>query len=196
MIKKIVPVLVQLFLIVLIILLQPGCSKNEKAEMTNEEMISRGHYLVRLGGCNDCHSPKIFTPQGPVPDTTRLLSGHPEDSVLPGFDAAMVQPGKWYLASSDLTAWVGPWGISYTANLTPDEPTGIGNWTEEIFIKALRTGLHMGTGRPILPPMPWPDIGKTSDEDLRAIFLYLKSISPIRNKVPDPVPPGQMTAAK
>jgi hypothetical protein len=108
----------------------------------------------------------------------------------------MVQPGKWYLATGDLTAWVGPWGISYTANLTPDEPTGIGMWTEEVFIKALRTGKHMGIGRPILPPMPWPDFAKATDEDLKAIFAYLKSLPPIRNQVPDPVPPNQLSSLK
>lgn len=179
-----------------IILTQISCNKSEKTEMTKEEIQKRGEYLVTLGGCNDCHSPKVFTEMGPVPDSTKLLSGHPASSKLPPIDTNMVQPGKWYLAASDLTAWVGPWGISYSANLTPDEPTGIGTWTDEVFIKALRTGKHMGIGRPILPPMPWPDIAKTTDEDLKAIFAYLKSLPPIRNQVPDPVPPNQLSSLK
>jgi mono/diheme cytochrome c family protein len=173
-----------------------SCNQNEKKEMTKEEMQKRGAYLVNLGGCNDCHSPKVFTNMGPVPDTTRLLSGHPADSKLPPIDPNMVQPGKWYLGSSDMTAWVGPWGISYVANLTPDEPTGIGTWTEEVFIKALKSGKHMGIGRPILPPMPWQPIGQSTDEDLKAIFTYLKSLPPVRNKVPDPVPPNQLSSLK
>jgi mono/diheme cytochrome c family protein len=179
-----------------IILTQISCNQNEKKEMTKEEMQKHGEYLVTLGGCNHCHSPKVFTEMGPVPDTTKLLSGHPAVSKLPPMDTSMVQPGKWILTSGDLTAWVGPWGVSFAANLTPDEPTGIGTWTEEVFIKALRTGKHMGIGRPILPPMPWPDIAKSTDEDLKAIFAYLKSLPPIRNQVPDPVPPNQLSTLK
>jgi hypothetical protein len=180
----------------IMILLQIGCNKNEKTEMTKEEMQKRGEYLVTLGGCNHCHSPKTFTDMGPIPDTARLLSGHPANSKLALIDTIMVEPGKWILTSSDLTAWVGPWGISFAANLTPDEPTGIGTWTDEVFIKALRTGKHMGIGRPILPPMPWPDLAKSTDEDLKAMFAYLKSLPPIHNQVPDPVPPNQLSSAK
>lgn len=184
------------FSFLLVILMQISCNKSEKPEMTKEEMVIRGAYLVTLGGCNHCHSPKIMTDMGPVPDTTRLLSGHPADAKLLPVDTSMVQMGKWILTTDDLTAWVGPWGISYPVNLTPDEPTGIGTWTDEVFIKALRTGKHMGIGRPTLPPMPWADIAKSTDEDLKAIFAYLKSLPPVRNKVPDPVPPNQLMAKK
>ena len=175
-----------------IVLIQINCGQKEK-EMTQEEMVAHGKYLVNLGGCNDCHSPKVMTKMGPVPDTTRLLSGHPADEMLPPFDPSLVQPGKWVLTSgTDFTAWVGPWGVSYTANLTPDNETGLGNWTPELFIKALRTGKHMGVGRPILPPMPWPFIGKLKDQDLKSIFAYLHSLPAIHNKVPDPVPPNML----
>jgi hypothetical protein len=184
------------FLFVFIVLIQISCSKSEKIGMTKEEMVKHGEYLVTLGGCNHCHSPKVLTDMGPVPDTTKLLSGHPADSKIPPIDPTLVQPGKWILTTGDLTAWVGPWGVSIAANLTPDEPTGLGTWTDEVFIKALRTGKHMGIGRPILPPMPWPDIAKATDEDLKAIFAYLKSLPPIRNKVPDPIPPNQLAEVK
>jgi hypothetical protein len=194
--KKSVLELFLTLLFIVPVLLQFNCNKSEKTVMTKEEMQTRGAYLVNLGGCNDCHSPKVFTDMGPMPDTTKLLSGHPADSKLPMIDTGMVQPGKWYLGSSDLTAWVGPWGISFTANLTPDGPTGLGTWTDEVFIKALRTGKHMGVGRPILPPMPWPFIRKATDEDLKSIFAYLQSLPPVRNKVPDPVPPNQLSTYK
>jgi hypothetical protein len=184
------------FLFFFIVLTQISCNKSEKTEMTKEEMQKRGAYLVNLGGCNDCHSPKIFTAMGPVPDTTKLLSGHPADFKLLPIDANLVQPGKWYLGSSDMTAWAGPWGVSFTANLTPDEPTGIGTWTDEVFIKALRSGKHMGIGRPLLPPMPWQPIGHSTDEDLKEIFAYLKSLPPVHNKVPDPIPPDQLNSVK
>jgi hypothetical protein len=92
--------------------------------------------------------------------------------------------------SATNTAWAGPWGVSYTANLTPDRNTGIGIWTEDMFIKSMRNGKHMGTSRTILPPMPWPWYAKMRDEELKAIFAYLKSIPPIQNHVPDPLPPS------
>jgi hypothetical protein len=124
---------------------------------------------------------------GPEPDMTRMLSGHPE-----GVKVTMPKlPAGWQFAGNMTnTAWAGPWGISYTANLTPDQNTGLGVWTEDMFINAMRQGKHMGTSRPILPPMPWPFIGKYSDDDLKAIFAYLKSIPAISNHVPDPVPPA------
>ena len=89
-----------------------------------------------------------------------------------------------------MTAWAGPWGISYAANLTPDRDTGLGIWTEDIFIRTMRTGKHFGVARDILPPMPWQDLSQLTDDDLKAIFTYLRSIPPIRNHVPEPVPPG------
>lgn len=196
MIYKAVTSSILLLLFASFVIVQAGCAQKENSEMTNDEMVARGKYLVRLGGCNDCHSPKVYTAQGPIADTTRLLSGHPEDLPLQKIDPEMVKPGMWVMGNSHFTAWVGPWGVSFTANLTPDEPTGIGTWTEDVFISALRTGKHMGVGRPILPPMPWPDIGKTSDEDLKAIFAYLKSLPPIRNAVPSPIPPNELMAGK
>lgn len=154
-------------------------------------MIERGKYLVNFGGCNDCHSPKVFTPMGPVPDTTRLLSGTPAGTKLPEIPKNAIGPDKWgALTTNDLTAWAGPWGVSFARNLTPDVATGIGSWTEEMFIKALRTGKDMGEGRDILPPMPWQTIGQASDADLKAIFAYLKSLKPVENPVPDPISPA------
>jgi Cytochrome c len=164
------------------------------APMTKNEMIARGKNLVVIGGCNDCHSPKIMTPQGPVVDSTRPLSGSPADMKLPAIDLNQVAPGKWYLGSSDLTAWVGPWGISYAANLTPDTNTGTGGWTEEIFIRILRSGKFMGIdgGRPIMPPMPNAFLKVMSDDDLKCIFAYLHSLTPIKNRVHDYVPPTEI----
>ncbi len=155
-----------------------------------KDMVERGRYLVNVGGCNDCHSPKVFTPMGPVPDTTRLLSGHPASSQLPEIPGGVIAPDKWgALATNDNTAWAGPWGVSFTRNLTPDVATGLGSWTEDIFIKAMRTGKDMGEGRAILPPMPWEGFAQMSDADLKAVFAYLKSLKPIDNAVPDPIAP-------
>ncbi len=175
------------------IFLQLDCSPKK---MTNEELIAKGKQLVLFGGCNDCHTPKMMTAMGPVPDTTRLLSGHPANQPIPQFDPALTAPGKWVLTDDGSTMWFGPWGASFTANLTPDSSTGLGAWTLDNFIKTMRTGKHLGSGRDLLPPMPWQGIGTLNDEDLTAIFAYLQSIPPINNRVPNPIPPSMPSDKK
>jgi len=158
----------------------------------SREQIKRGELLVKFGGCHDCHTPKVMTPNGPAPDPSRLLSGQPEQTArLPTLPPGLIGPSptQWGgVTNNDLTQWVGPWGTSYAANLTPDQ-SGLGSWTPELFIKTMRTGKHFGVGRPLLPPMPWYDIAVLNTADLKAMFAYLKSIKPIRNLVPQPVPP-------
>lgn len=158
------------------------------AATTATDPVERGRYLVNAMGCDDCHSPKTMEGDVPVVDPSRRLAGHPDGGQLPPPPAPN---GPWIASSTwDLTAWSGPWGISYAANLTPDENTGIGIWTEEMFVKAIRTGRHMGQSRPILPPMPWPMYKNLSDEDLEAIFAFLRTLPPVHNRVPEPVPPA------
>jgi cytochrome c553 len=191
------------------LILLTQCSQNtpEKEAATTEATVSdsaaksvmavqsdaeRGRYLVTVGGCDDCHSPKIMTERGPVIDSSKRLSGHPADAKLAAIPQSELAPGKWVLGAQDLTAWVGLWGVSFTANLTPDTATGIGAWTPELFVKILRSGKHMGieSGRPILPPMPWENLKQLHDEDLLAIFAFLKTLPPVSNKVPEPLPPA------
>ena len=88
------------------------------------------------------------------------------------------------------TAFADPWGVTYSANLTPDQNTGMGIWDEEMFVTAMRDGIHMGTSRTIMPPMPWPMIGQMTDEDLTAVFAYLRSVPAITNHVPEYEPPA------
>ena len=185
---------------VMVLFFQISCAgEAENKPLTKGEKMERGKYLVNFGGCNDCHIPKIYTEMGPVPDTTKLLSGYPAGEMLPAGDVRMTAPGKWVMTEKNFTAWVGPWGISYSANLTPDNATGIGTLSEEMFIKALREGKWMGVGRQIMPPMPWQGIGLLNDEDLGCIYAYLMSLKPINNQVPQPVPPdkaGELLAGK
>ncbi len=180
------------------VVLLTACNQTqpEKKVLSEKEMIERGKYLITAGGCHDCHSPKVFGPQGPKIDETRILSGHPAEMQLAEFDPAILEPGKYILFTQDVTAAIGPWGASFAANLTPDNETGIGTWQPEMFINALRTGKHLGAGRPILPPMPWEMVGKLTDEDLQAMFAYLKSIPPVKNRVPDPKPLEQLLSSK
>lgn len=159
----------------------------QAAAPVNPSRVERGAYLVRAMGCHDCHTPWKEGPKGPEPDLTRALSGHPSDVPLP---APPKPQGPWiWSGAATNTAFAGPWGVSFTANLTPDSETGLGRWTAETFITALRTGRHEGKGRPILPPMPWSMIRNLNDEDLRSVFEYLQSLPPIRNRVPTPVDP-------
>ncbi|HMK37704.1 MAG TPA: c-type cytochrome [Bacteroidota bacterium] len=167
----------------------PACDAQTK-DGKMKELIARGKYLVTLGSCNDCHSPKVMTPKGPVVDESRPLSGSPAGIPVPEIPPGVLGPDKWgALGSNDLTAWAGPWGVSFSRNLTPDKETGLGSWNEAMFIKALRTGKDMGEGRPILPPMPWDMINQATDSDLKAIFAYLQSLKPVKNAVHDPIPP-------
>lgn len=150
--------------------------------------VERGRYLVTSFGCTDCHTPWIMGPNGPMPDDSRFLSGHPADLVMP--PAPKLEPGPWVMsASATNTAWAGPWGVSFTANLTPDEETGLGRWSAQDFIDTLRNGRHQGRGRELLPPMPFPAIRNLSDDDLRAMYAYLRSIPALENRVPAPLPP-------
>ena len=150
--------------------------------------IARGQYIVNTAGCHDCHTPWRVGPKGPEPDMTLALSGHPESMKLPPPPKLGNGPWVWTAAGTN-TAFAGPWGVSYTANLTPDRLTGIGIWTEDIFVKTIRTGRHWGVSRPILPPMPWPVYRNMTDEDLKSVFAYLRTIKPIKNQVPEPLPP-------
>jgi mono/diheme cytochrome c family protein len=154
-----------------------------------ESQVKWGEHLVLVGACHDCHTPKKMTARGPVLDTALWLSGHPAQ--MPRIDVNRKEiESKGLAVTMDLTEWVGAWGVSFTANLTPDE-TGIGNWTEEQFIRALREGKFKGlaNARPLLPPMPWEMYRNLTDDEIKAIFAYLKSIKPVSNLVPAPIPP-------
>lgn len=158
------------------------------------DKVAQGEHLVHIGGCDDCHTTKKMGPNGPEPDMTRRLAGHPQEMVMP--PAPQLPPGPWVATvAGTLTAWSGPWGVSFTQNLTPDAETGLGRWTESEFLAALQTGRHQGRGRQILPPMPWQAYSTLPEEDLRAIWAYLRTIPPVRNKVPDPIAPPAPRAA-
>jgi len=148
------------------------------------EAVARGAQLVQVAGCNHCHTPWVFEPKlgMPVPDMKRMLSGHPADGPDPEGkrgkrDIVLIGP--------TFTSFAMPFGIVYAPNLTPDKETGLGSWTEKMFVDAMKTGKHLGgNGRAILPPMPWMDIGQWPESDLKALFAYLRSLPPVRNAVP------------
>lgn len=162
----------------------------EAAKPTLAQRIEHGRHRVVTAGCHDCHTPLKLGPNGPEADMSRALSGHPESMELPPPPAPV---GPWIVsAAATNTAWAGPWGVSFTANLTPDKETGLGAWTEENFLQTIRTGRHLGRGRPVLPPMPIPMYKNFTDEELKDIFAYLQSVPAIKNRVPAPLPPPEV----
>lgn len=120
--------------------------------------VERGKYLVNLGGCMDCHTPGYFLGK---PDMARYMGGSEVGFEMPGL------------------------GVFYGPNLTPDKETGLGNWTAQQIVTALQTGARPDK-RILAPIMPWPALAKLTKDDVRAIAAYLKSLPPVKNKVPGP----------
>lgn len=201
------PSIIYIPAMVLISILSVQCNQSQSGQnKTSEDTASMannnyggfssqvewGKHLVAMGGCGDCHTPKKMTAQGPVPDSSMFLAGHPSQVPPPQINRKEIE-SKGLVLTNDLSVWIGPWGISYTANLTPDT-TGIGNWSEEQFIRAIREGKWMGLegSRQLLPPMSFVAENMNaaaSDDELKAIFAYLRSIKPVHNLTPAPVSP-------
>ena len=183
-----------IFVLVAFVPVLAGCKVDNTAaaDSKSTERVQRGGYLVAAIGCNDCHTPLKMTERGPEPDMTRMLSGHPASMKMtrpPKLD------GLWASAGAATnTAFAGPWGVTFAANLTPDQNSGMGIWTEDMFVRALRTGRHMGTSRQIMPPMPWQAFKNLNDEDLKSIYAYLRSVPPVSNHVPDYLEPQEVEA--
>jgi mono/diheme cytochrome c family protein len=187
----------KLLLVVLV-----GCSSSSTSvpeealpRVAQVDPVERGKLLVTTSGCHDCHTPMTMGSKGPEPDFARALSGHPQNVEMP--PAPALPDGPWQVVISGTgTAWSGGWGTTFTANLTPDNDTGLGTWNKDTFIATIRNGKHMGTGRPLAPPMPWQGYAQMSDDDLGAIYAYLRTVPAVSNKVPTNLPPAQKVAGK
>jgi hypothetical protein len=194
-------------MLVAVALIFTQCTDAKKEETTEvkptvaqfggfDSQLKWGERLVFVSGCNDCHTPKKMGPNGPENDMTLMLSGHPAKVPPPDFDAKEAGK-KGLIITSTFTAWTGPWGTTYAANLTSDS-TGIGNWKEEQFLKALHEKKWMGLEgtRPLMPPMSLMPATEMTDDELKAIFAYLKSTPPVKNVIPEatlapPPPPAK-----
>ena len=142
-----------------------------------ESQVKWGEHLVTVSACHDCHTPKIITAEGMMLlDSSRLLSGHPANMPGPKIDRAEMER-KGLTVTDLLTAWAGPWGVSYAANLTSDD-TGTGTWSEAQFMTAIRKGKFKGLegSRSLLPPMPWEVYRYMTDDELKALWMYLQSL--------------------
>ncbi len=173
---------------------QPAPRETEKFALSKEQLVKRGEYLVNTIGCQDCHSPKRMGARGPEYIKELAFSGYQATNELPTISQDALEKG-WMLMNPDLTAAVGPWGVSFAANLTSDD-TGIGNWSFEQFKRSLTEGKLKGlpNGRMLLPPMPWENFKNLREEDLRAMYEYFQSTEPVNNPVPAPIPPQKLTS--
>jgi mono/diheme cytochrome c family protein len=194
--KKFLFSLVALGCVVAAIAAEEVKSKQPEREPSSEGVsVQRGRYLVAITGCNDCHTPFKMGPSGPEPDMSRMLSGHPQNVKVTRPDGDPHADWVW-AGNATNTAFAGPWGVTYAANLTPDTMSGIGIWTEQMFVNAIRRGKHWGEARPIMPPMPWQAFSNMTDDDLKSIYAYLRTIPPVSNAVPDYEPPPRPAHAK
>ena len=153
---------------------------------SQSDAVQRGKYLVdAVGACGHCHTPRA----GAEYNMDMYLAGHPANAPYPRYNFSMMQQGIFILTSPQMSAFSGPFGTSFASNLTPDNETGLGEWTEKMFIDAMRTGHHQGnkSNRKILPPMATKHYAQMNDEDLKAIWAYLKTIKPVKNEVSPPL---------
>ena len=133
------------------------------AAIADGSQVTRGKYLVTLGGCNHCHTPGYFLGN---PDTSRFLGGS---------DVGFEIPGQ---------------GVFVGSNITPDKKTGIGSWTREQIVKALQGG-ERPDGRILAPIMPWHAFATLTADDAMAIAAFLQSVRPVSNQTPGPFKPGE-----
>lgn len=169
-----------------------GCSKDAKGPgaKPGADQVEVGMALAEEWRCSYCHTPEVAGPGGKLmPDPDRLFMGHPADEPVPEIpDMVMTSPEYMeFLDNLDTTVWATDNRIVFTANLTPDDETGIGTWTEEDFISTIRSGRHQGVGKRLKYPMPWQELAALDDEELAALFAYLRTVKPVNNKVPESI---------
>ncbi|MCC6422809.1 MAG: cytochrome C [Phycisphaerales bacterium] len=126
----------------------------QQPRIAADSRIAAGRYLVRVGGCNDCHTAGYMQAPSAIPES-QWLTGVP-------------------------VGWQGPWGTTYAGNLR----LFVQQIDEDAWVKYL----HTRTAR---PPMPWTAVNAMSDEDLRALYVYIKSLGPAGELAPAFVPPGE-----
>jgi mono/diheme cytochrome c family protein len=132
-----------------------------------ETPAERGQYLAHIMDCGGCHNTGAFTPK---PDLDTPLSGSDIGFEIPGM------------------------GVFYPPNLTPDQDTGLGQWSDADIITAFTTGVRPD-GRQLAPIMPWMSYGHISPDDAEALVAYLRSLKPVSHKVAGPFAPGDKPTA-
>lgn len=123
-----------------------------------ESLVERGAYLAHIMDCGGCHRTGAFTPQPNL------------ETPLAGSDIGFEMPGMGYV---------------YPPNLTPDEETGLGKWSDEEIIAAFTTGMRPD-GRQLAPMMPWMSYAHINSDDATALVAYLRSLKSVKHKAPGP----------
>lgn len=177
-----------LLIIAAVSIVTVGCSQKPATEVAySPERLEIGQAIVEGWNCSFCHTPQISGPDGKLmPDPKRLMSGHPADDKIPAVPEMVMTSPEWmeFLDNLDSTVWATDNLIVFSANLTPDDETGIGTWTEVEFVETIREGRHRGIERRIKYPMPWQELSEVSDEELLSVYEYLMSLETVSNKVP------------
>lgn len=175
-----------LFLSIFIIFFTVSCGNNTNNPQYSKQQIQKGETLVMEGKCNFCHTPEVAPDDD---DNGKILYGHPAQDKIPDIPRVPAGSQQWmeFVDNLDSTVWIAGNKVVFSANITPDKETGIGNWSEDDFINTIRTGKHPGWKRELNKPMPWLDYAKLSNEQLINIFAYLMSQQPVKNKVPEPI---------
>jgi mono/diheme cytochrome c family protein len=128
------------------------------APASAETLVERGQYLAHIMDCGGCHHTGAFTPQPNL------------ETPLAGSDIGFEMPGMGYV---------------YPPNLTPDEETGLGTWSDAEIITAFTTGMRPD-GRQLAPMMPWMSYAHITADDATALVAYLRSLEPVKHKAPGP----------
>lgn len=177
-----------LLLIALVSMIAMSCHQKPAPEVAySPERLEIGEAIVEGWNCSFCHTPQIKGPDGkPMPDPKRLMSGHPADDQIPEVPDMVISSSEWmeFLDNLDPTVWATDNLLIFSANLTPNDETGIGTWTEVEFVETIRQGRHRGIERRLNYPMPWRELSEVSDEELLSVYEYLMSLEPVNNKVP------------
>ena len=141
------------------------------SDLSDEERdrVMHGKYLIELLGCGACHTDGALIG---APDSERLLAG---SRVGIAIDSPLDRPFP---------------AVTYPPNLTPDDATGLGRWSDEDIARAIRAGTDRH-GRALRAVMPWGGYARISDSDIDAIVAYLRNIEPVGHNVPAPVPRGR-----
>jgi len=158
------------------------------SQTLQDDLVAHGKYIVSIVGCADCHTPPKAEYQDPTkftPEQLQILSFHASESLD---ESKLLAGGRPF----DL----GPAGILFTPNLTPDKETGLGAWTDEEIKRAIKTGVAHD-GRILFPVMPYHVFSGMADTDVDAVVAYLRSVKAVKNYIPEskiptegfPIPP-------
>jgi mono/diheme cytochrome c family protein len=146
------------------LLLLTGCATTRS---DGPGTVARGQYLVKIMDCTGCHTPGALMGQ---PDFSRALGGSDVGFRVPGV------------------------GVLYPPNLTSDPQAGLGRWTDEQIVRAVKYG-ERPDGRKLIPVMPWPSYSALTDADAAALVAYLRTLPPVRARAPANSPEGQRPPA-